>query len=163
MVRVQLLSAMLAAAGVTILGSLTYVWLAGFQAVVRLRRASRIACPLVLIAFVPPLVRQGVWDPLPTVIAIACFTLLLERLLRVSFAAIDEASDGFDVWGIYSRRQHIAGLVVVVLGAAFYAIYMSRYTIYSHRRFGTYNFDLGQYDNIFWNALHGRPLRCSPL
>jgi uncharacterized membrane protein len=40
---------------------------------------------------------------------------------------------------------------------------MSRFTLYMHGRFQTYGYDLGQYDNIFFSALHGRPLRCAPL
>jgi uncharacterized membrane protein len=51
----------------------------------------------------------------------------------------------------------------VVVAAAGYAYSMSRFTLYNHQSFRTYNYDLGQYDNVFWNALHGRPLRCTPL
>ena len=36
---------------------------------------------------------------------------------------------------------------------------MSVFTLRMHGRFQTYNFDLGQYDNLFWNLLHGHPLR----
>ncbi len=53
--------------------------------------------------------------------------------------------------------------VLVGAGAVGYAIYMSVFTLRMHGRFQTYNFDLGQYDNIFWNTLHGHPLRDTPL
>lgn len=52
---------------------------------------------------------------------------------------------------------------VVGGAAAGYAVYMSLFTVWSHRRFGTYGYDLGQYNAVFFSTLHGRPLRCSPL
>jgi uncharacterized membrane protein len=53
--------------------------------------------------------------------------------------------------------------VIVAASVAGYAIYMSVFTVWSHQRFGTYGYDLGQYNAIFWSTLHGKPLRCSPL
>jgi uncharacterized membrane protein len=44
-----------------------------------------------------------------------------------------------------------------------YGVYMSVFTLRMHGRFQTYGFDLGQYDNVFWNTMHGHPLRCTPL
>ena len=42
---------------------------------------------------------------------------------------------------------------LIVLAAVIgYAVYMSVFTLRMHGRFQTYNFDLGQYDNIFWST-----------
>jgi uncharacterized membrane protein len=51
----------------------------------------------------------------------------------------------------------------VVAMAAGYAVYMSVFTLRMHGRFGTFGYDLGQVDNMFWSTLHGHPLRDSPL
>ena len=65
-------------------------------------------------------------------------------------------------WGRIAVRRWWPPIVVVC--AAFgYAIYFSVFTLRMHGRFQTYNFDLGQYDNIFWSTLHGHPLRDYPL
>src|SRR5947207_2779784 len=53
--------------------------------------------------------------------------------------------------------------LLAVAGAIAYGIYFSVFTLRMHGRFQTYNFDLGQYDNLFWNLMHGYPLRMSPL
>lgn len=40
---------------------------------------------------------------------------------------------------------------------------MSLYAVWSHQRFGTFGYDLGQYDSIFANTLAGRPLHVPAL
>jgi uncharacterized membrane protein len=51
-------------------------------------------------------------------------------------------------------------MLIVLLGVGFYAVWMSYGTILQHRQFGTAAFDLGNYDTMFFNALHGHPFRC---
>ncbi len=45
--------------------------------------------------------------------------------------------------------------------AALYGAGMSYLAVVDHRNLGTHAYDLGIYDNIFWNTLHGKPLGCS--
>src|SRR4029453_1940401 len=61
------------------------------------------------------------------------------------------------------RLRRWLPFAIVLAAAIGYGIYMSVFTLRMHGRFQTYNFDLGQYDNLFWNLLHGHPLRMSPL
>ncbi|HEY4184275.1 MAG TPA: DUF2079 domain-containing protein, partial [Polyangia bacterium] len=53
--------------------------------------------------------------------------------------------------------------VLVVLAATAYAIYFGFYTIRNHHRLGTTAFDLGIYDNMMFNAIHGHPFRATVL
>ena len=85
------------------------------------------------------------------------------------FGAAAEAPAGSARWRGFPRRwislchpprPRWAPPVLVGMGVIGYAIYMSLFTTFMHGRFQTYNFDLGQYDNVFWNLLHGHPLRC---
>jgi len=154
---------MLLAAVVTGLASAIYWGLGSFRAVARLRRMALLLAPMMLVGLVPALLDKNGWqDPLEAVLAIAVFTLLFERLLRLSLEAIGDVSGHARTFDALRRRQRVA-LAIVVIAALFYAAYMSTFTVFAHRRFQTYNFDLGQYDNVFWNALHGRPLVCSSL
>jgi len=160
--RVQLIAAMLLAAVVTASAAAVYARLGSFRAVARLRRMSLILAPLMLAGLIPAILAKDVGqDPLTAGLAITGFTLLLERLLRVSLQAVDEVSGNGTAH--QAMRRSRAALVIVVFAALFYAAYMTTFTVFAHLRFRTYNFDLGQYDNVFWNALHGRPLVCSSL
>src|SRR5690606_18705532 len=54
----------------------------------------------------------------------------------------------------------VFGLGVVLLWAA-YAAFFSRLSIVNHQALNTSIADLGYYDNIFYQTLHGTPLGCS--
>ena len=60
-----------------------------------------------------------------------------------------------------ARRWGPAAFVAAC--AAGYAVYMSVFTLRMHGRFGTYGYDLGQMDNVFWSTLHGHPMHDAPL
>src|SRR5204863_8155779 len=98
------------------------------------------------------------------------FLLLAERLYRLAFQAAADAvvpaPDGYAPWWrqiVPPRLKRWLPPLLVIAGALAYGIYFSVYTLRMHGRFQTYNFDLGQYDNIFYNTLHGYPLRDWPL
>lgn len=173
--RQRLLLSMAAGTLTAVLLGAALLWRRGPAA---LRQAAHLLAPAVLLAVVPPLARARGWDALKAAAAIAVFVLLFERLVRISLTAAAEAPL---VPGL-ARARALAGAAadrlragvpqwlrartpaaVVVLAAAFYAVYMSVFTLWMHGRFQTYGYDLGQYDNIFWSTLHGYPLRCAPL
>jgi uncharacterized membrane protein len=158
----------------------------------RLRWLSHRLAPVAVAGFVPPLCHPKGWsDALTVALAIAGVALLLERLLRVSFEADAELalasspprpflgaalSSRLSRWGASSRAwalrvaRRVPGVVarrgpalLVVVMALAYALYMSVFTLRMHGRFGTYGYDLGQVDNIFWSTLHGHPMRDAPL
>ena len=160
---------------VVALGAIVWMWRRGDIGIRQIHRLSQRCAPAILLGAVPALVRPKAWDPLTTAVAISAFVLLAERTFRVRLAAANPGaptdtaagswSSGFAPAGhrIHAAVRRWGPVAIVVGGAIFYAVYMSIFTIWSHRRFGTYNYDLGQYDNIFWSTLHGKPLRCSPL
>jgi uncharacterized membrane protein len=163
--RTQLIALLAGSAVVAGLAGMTYTAFTGVLGVRALRLLSRITAPFTLIGLLPPLLKTNIWpDPLVEVMAIAVFVILFELLFRVSLGA------WYELMGVRApplspttRRARRICTAIMLAGAAGYGIYASRYTLFQHWRFQTYNYDLGQYDNVFWNALHGRPMVCTPL
>ncbi|MEM1029200.1 MAG: DUF2079 domain-containing protein [Myxococcota bacterium] len=65
-------------------------------------------------------------------------------------------------WPVRWRRlaPWVAGFAVLGLWA-FYGYRLSEFAITNHHALNTRTTDLGYYDNIFYQSLHGRPLGCS--
>jgi uncharacterized membrane protein len=167
-IRLKLVAAVAAAAAIAALGGATWMMLAPPA---RLRRVAHLAAPLALLGLIPPLCVTDAWpDELTSALAIAAVVLLAERLVRVSLEAA-AADPPLRAWTVVTRASRWIPAVVrrwgpvafVVASALGYAIYMSVFTLRMHGRFGTYGYDLGQYDNVFWTTLHGHPMRDAPL
>jgi uncharacterized membrane protein len=169
--RNRLGATMAAGALAGILVGAVIAWRRGTPA---LQRLAHVLAPSLALGLLPPLMMRGSWDALPAALAIGCFVLLFERLLRMSFRALAPAQAptmaAESPWAASISLPELPALVrrwlplgLVVLMALGYGVYMSRFTLYMHGRFQTYGYDLGQYDNIFFSALHGHPLRCAPL
>jgi uncharacterized membrane protein len=139
----------------------------------RLDRVARLTAPLVLIGLVPGVLAIDPWsDALMLGLTLGAFLLAIEPLWRLHFEAwqgqvavvpaavarlLTRARAAVDRWPPAVRRR---GPVAVVIAATlFYAGYMAFFTVRSHYKFNTYNWDLGHLDNEFWNDLHGRPFR----
>jgi len=149
--------------------------LAWWNSVRRLNRIAHLFAPAILLGFIPPLCDTAAWPtPLNLCVVIGALLLLGERLFRMSLAAAAEGPGQSTLPTFASSRDRWAVLVpervrrwlpplLVLVGVIGYAIYMSVFTLRMHGRFQTYNYDLGQYDNIFWTTLHGYPLRDYPL
>lgn len=165
----------------------------------RVRWLAHRLAPIAALGFLPPLCRTKAWnDALVAALAAGALTLLVERLLRMSFEAGAQlalapparpflgarlsarlAPATERIQGLASRvaagaRARVPGFVArsgkawgpalcVVALAAGYATYMSVFTLRLHGRFGTFGYDLGQVDNVFWSTLHGHPMRDAPL
>jgi uncharacterized membrane protein len=137
----------------------------------RVLRTGRLLWPLVLPALAWPLLVATEWDALSRVSGMAFVALLAEASIR---GAAGEMIAGRlalarllcraaqTVAGVFARARRFVSpeTVIVLLGAAFYAGWMSYGTILQHRQFGTAAFDLGNYDTMFFNAMHGHPFRC---
>jgi uncharacterized membrane protein len=133
---------------------------AGADRVARLDRAARLAAPLALAAALPGLFTLPAWnDTFVLALVLGAFVLAIEPLFRLHFGAYRprETSSPRAFWT--GRRA----CVVVGAAVAFYIAYMAFFTLRNHARFQTFNWDLGQLDNQFFNALHGHPFRCTPL
>jgi uncharacterized membrane protein len=104
-------------------------------------------------------------DPLVLGCAIALVVLLFEPMTRRWLDAFPERAW---VW-IQARSASVQAATrgasrylppaLVVAGFLGYGLLVSVLTIRYHDRLGTTAFDLGGYDNIFYNALKGHPLR----
>jgi uncharacterized membrane protein len=129
-----------------------------------LARAGRLADllgPLALAFAVPALFewRFGQDAKLLYLFTLALFGLLLYRLMVPSMAALAVVVPRR--WTRLSVPRAVC-LGIVIAGAVGYAVYMSYYSIQQHRQVATTAFDLGIYDNLMYNALHGKLFR-SPV
>lgn len=134
----------------------------GLRALGWLPRAAQIASPLMLSCFVPSLLNYERWydKPLPYLFQLLAFVLVLERLLTRAWTGSRRVT-GYQptTSGERSLRSRYAPLFVVCSFALGYALYMSYFTLARHRGLQTAGFDLGIFDNLMFNAMHGRPFR----
>lgn len=90
---------------------------------------------------------------------LAVFVLVFEPLVRRALQAVPQL-EADRLRSLWRRRiptlPSWAPLTLVLLGSAAYAAYFGYFTIINHHRVGTTAFDLGIYDNLMYNALHGR-------
>ncbi len=176
--RKKMLLQLLAAAAVP--GLLSVLVVARFRGdgVHWLSLAADRLCPLIVVCFVPTLLNYRQWysQPLPYLVLLLGVVLLLERLF---FRALG-GGQGEEAAPV--RRQGLRGfrgtapelaaeiardgavarwlpLAFVVLAALGYAVHASYYTIQRHHLLGTAGFDLGIFDNLMFNAMHGRPFK----
>jgi len=136
----------------------------------RLSRWARLLAPLALVGVIPSLLTIAAWpDAMVLCFVLTVTILILEPLWRLHFRAY-QAQPGWLVrrgQAVLARvpasvraASPVVALGLMVLG---YAVYMSVFTVRAHFRFDTWTWDLGQYDNTFYNALHGRPFVTTPL
>jgi len=130
------------------------------------RSAQGFFAPLTLSALLPALFVRQVWEGRD--IAYLAYALVLgislERLLRPSLELLQTAPV---IQRALSWLQGARGQVTVrwstriVLGALvlYYFFRIGRLTNVSHYKFSTSSSDLAEYDNLFFNALHGHPMR----
>jgi uncharacterized membrane protein len=176
--RTRVLTGMVAGALIAMVAGAILCW----EDPRRAYRLARVCAPGILLGLIPPLLMPPIWPtPLNVALVMAAVLLLGERLYRMAIEAATEtpAVPGGRIWrGVASiagelretlpalfppRFRRWVPLTLVLLGVVGYSIYMSVFTLRMHGRFQTYNYDLGQYDNIFWSTLHGYPLRDEPL
>jgi uncharacterized membrane protein len=138
---------------------------------VRVLRTARLLSPLVLPGVALPLLRAHGWDALSRASGCAFLALIAELCARKAVAELLAkrlwlarlaARVAAAVSRVAQRLPRILSptRVLVLLAACFYVGWMSYGTILQHREFGTAAFDLGNYDNMFFNLLHGHPFRC---
>jgi uncharacterized membrane protein len=137
--------------------------------VLTLERVASLLAPLALLfAFVPLTSLDFAWGgkQFAYVVILAVVGLSLEVLMRGSFEAGIALGIPARVAARTARLRawlpaRLPFLIVLVAALAYGAV-NSYYTILNHRRLGTMAFDLGIYDNLMFNALHGRFFR-SPV
>ncbi len=166
--RRSLVANVLIGAATPVLAAL--VWLAFWRrrAVPPLVLTARLASPLLLLLVLPMLLAYRHWrfDPLPFLVVLGVLTLAGERLVRDALDAIPpsitrvlrERADE-----ISPQTRRLAPLVTVVTLGAAYSVWAIYFTLMNHRRLCTSGFDLGIYDNLLYNALHGHFYRSPTL
>jgi len=126
---------------------------------------ATIVAPLALAFALPVLFiwQFGQDKPVYYLILLSLFVFMARALLERSFVSLEEASFAprLRAWGARARLSFAMrtpswwALAVVVVASAAYAAYTGHFTILRHRLFQTTAFDLGIYDNLLYNTLHG--------
>lgn len=137
-----------------------------------LEKVADLLAPLVLMGLLPALfnVKLAHHDQLTYLLILAAFVLMAEPLLRRSFTAFDHLREPLLVGAVERRLRtvpglppRVLGLAAVLVAAAGVATYFGYYTIQDHHRLVTTAFDLGIYDNLLFNAIHGHPFTATVL
>jgi uncharacterized membrane protein len=134
----------------------------------RARRTALVLSPVSLLCLILPLFRLAPWEKSALVLScsISIVVLVFEQMLSGSLASVPEGVwQWFTRWveRVPARAARIARWIplgLVVTGALAYGVLVTVLTIRYHDRLGTAAFDLGGYDNLFYDALEGHPLRC---
>jgi uncharacterized membrane protein len=131
-------------------------------AIVRL--ADRV-CPLIIAGLLPSLFAYEIWSsqPLTYLMLLSFSVLLTEQLVTRWVRGLPELGRSWARVRSFPRLGRWLPLTIVIAAAIGYAVFFSYYTLLNHRRFGTSAFDLGINVNWCFNALHGRPFRCTVL
>lgn len=136
--------------------------------VARVERAASLLSPLGLLFVMVPLTSVTFSHDfsLTYLFLLGAFALVVEPLLRDSFVAARwmylKYSLPRDPNRVLWWQRPIVSFLVVLAGGLAYGFINSHYTILNHHRLNTAAFDLGIYDNLMWNAMHGHPFR-SPV
>jgi uncharacterized membrane protein len=136
--------------------------------VARVERAASLLAPLGLLFLMVPLTSVTFSHDfsLTYLFLLGAFALMVEPLLRDSLAAARwmylKYSLPRDATRVRWWQRPIVPFLFVLAGGLAYSLINSHYTILNHHRLNTAAFDLGIYDNLMWNAMHGHPFR-SPV
>jgi uncharacterized membrane protein len=142
------------------LGCAALCVLKGPRIAATLERWGRLSLPIVPLVLLPPLMVRDLWrgNELGLLLLAGVFGLTFEAALRRAFALGDRRIDAL-ITRIPPRTARIIAYAIVGTAVAYYALRISHLTIQNHDRLGTSTSDLGEFDNLFFNALHGHPFR----
>ena len=133
-----------------------------------LHRFAIFLLPLTLAALVPPLFRITPWSSLTLelLMVLFAFGIVLEPLARLSMSSVPAVFERIFARieaRVPDRLARWTPPIVVGVAALGYVVFASVFTIVHHIRLGTACWDLGQFDNLFYNALHGHPFRVTSV
>lgn len=166
--RTVLLITMIVGAGLSVLIPAAYLlWKRTPRAVENLRRLSHVLSPLALLGATPAVFRVAPWrsDVMRLAVTLAIYVLVLERTVAASLAAMPDRIVRWSrrIWEWPATRLprffRALPLALVIAGAVGFAISISILTIRHHHKLGTAAYDLGIFNNLFYNALIGHPFR----
>jgi uncharacterized membrane protein len=141
---------------------------------------ARAICPLALAGTLPTLLVRRSWaaDELGLLILLALLVLAFQRLAATSLRAwrvllrirwsckAPLVRLGQARWA--ARARAVAGskwtpAVVLLAAVIYYGVRISSLTLLVHHRLLTLSSDLAEFDNLFFNALHGHPFRAPAI
>jgi uncharacterized membrane protein len=133
----------------------------GLAAVEALQRRVYLLAPLGVAFALPPLFVRDLWRgaELAFLLYAGATTLLFERLLRVSFSVVADAPPRRIALPSPAWLARWLPRIVLALGIVWYFAVISRGVLENHLRIATTSSDLAEFDNLFFNALHGHPFR----
>lgn len=114
------------------------------------------------LAFAPLIVALG----MPRIeLQFQVLTLLMIAIVSVGmglwFATVTSRyRPGPDTWVAFLEKRR-APEILTALMMGTYIYFISRFAILEHHSFDTHVFDLGIYDNTFWNSAHGNWMKCT--
>jgi len=138
----------------------------------------RLLCPVITAPLLIGLLHHDFGTDVEEALLLGIFVIAFDRLLRVSLDAWSERPyrpmpfapelparawkrvKGAVVWYFESPRLVLLSVVLMAIG---HGIFMGTWAVWSHQRFSTFGYDLGQYDQIFANTLHGNWLAVPAL
>ncbi len=131
----------------------------------------RLLCPIIMAPLLLAILQHDFGTEVEEALLLAFFVIVFERLLRFSIDAWADrpreprplapllpmrAISGIkSVFTGYFARPRLV-LATVVLMAIGHGIFMALWAVWSHQRFSTFGYDLGQYDQIFASNMHGK-------
>lgn len=137
------------------------VWAARIELIARLTAPFALTLPALFLAV------GTYWadHALEFLLLLSVATIAAERLFRLTFAVLPAVFAPLEptlalIRG--NRAARILPMVLVVAAAAGYAIFLGYYTIQQHHRILTGGYDLGHYEILMYNMLHGNLFR-SPI
>lgn len=149
-------------AGAAVLGLLAFAIVKRAAAAPRILRWGKLSSPLIVSVFVPSLYYRGAWKgpaELPYLVILAVAGLVLEQLLALSLGSLGTVPSETLRFERARRVLRWLPAVLVTAGIIYYAVLIGRYTLITHVGMWTSTADLGEYDNQFFNSLHGHPFR----
>ncbi len=167
-VRNQLLGAIALLPPLSMVAAFVGAWVTQSKPWVdRLIWLCKLVSPLVVAYPVRTLAEYSIWAErqLDFLLWLAVTAFIFERLLRASLEAL--AVFSAPIAPVVAKvRGHrvfeVMPFALVLLGAATFALFVGYYTFQQHHRIQSAGYDLGIYDNLMFNALHGHPYR-SPV
>ena len=170
--RSAMLRWLLAGAALPLLGIVAAVMARGDRGILGVEALGDICAPLMLVCFLPMMfsVTFSHASPLLYLLMLGAFGLLAQPLLRRSAVTLGRLPAPTFLEAMNRRllalRRPSPGAIwfaLVVVAAAGYSVFFSFYSIRNHHRLATTAFDLGIYDNLMFNAIHGHPFRATVL
>ena len=141
--------------------TLTGTWLSAQKSLHTTRLWVHRSAPLVIVGALPMLFSREAWEnqEIEFLCFAACTTLALERVLHLSISSFPNIAPSFALKNI----TRFAPLAIATLAIGYYILIVSGQTILTHHRLSTATSDLGEFNNLFFNAYSGNPFRAPAI